>query len=122
MVKAFGTATGQEVILYHSLDTQALDKKGHKHQELAGEAAEAAWRVPVKEAKDLPGRVSYLTGMAVFCTDNTATELGLSKGSMGTIVSIRYIDRGGRRYAISAEVDFPGFKGDNKDFPHRVLL
>ncbi|KAJ6487966.1 hypothetical protein C8R45DRAFT_794766, partial [Mycena sanguinolenta] len=122
MAKAFGTATGQETVLYHSLDTRAIDKKGRRRQELKGEAAEAAWRVPVKDAKDLPGRVPYLTGMAVFCTENIATELGLSKGSMGTIVSIRYLERGGRRYAISAEVDFAGFRGDNEEFPNRVLL
>ncbi|KAJ6473029.1 hypothetical protein C8R45DRAFT_775751, partial [Mycena sanguinolenta] len=121
MGKAFGTLTGQEPIFYHSVDTRA-DGKGRKRCELRGEAAETAWRVPVKDAKDLPGKVPYLTGMPVFCTDNIATELGLSKGSMGTIVSIRYVERSGRRYAVSAEVDFPGFQGEDKEHPNRVLL
>jgi hypothetical protein len=119
MAKVFSTATGQEIVFHHSIDTRG---KGKKQQELKGIAAEAAWRVAVKEAKDLPGRVPYVTGMAVFCTDNIATELGLSKGSMGVLVSIQYIERDRRRYAVSAEVDFPGFKGEDKDNPHRVLL
>jgi hypothetical protein len=47
-----------------------------------------AWRVAVKEAKDLPERVPYVMCMAVFCTDNIVMELGLSKESMGILVSI----------------------------------
>jgi hypothetical protein len=119
MAKTFAKITGQEAVMYHSIDTRG---RGRLRRELKGTAAEAAWRVPVKEAKDLPGRVPYLTGMPVFCTDNLATELGLSKGSIGTIVSIRYTERGGRRYATSAEVDFPGFEGEDKEHPSRVLL
>ncbi|KAJ6510847.1 hypothetical protein C8R45DRAFT_793072, partial [Mycena sanguinolenta] len=119
MAKAFRTASGQEAVLYHSVDTCG---RGKERRELRGVVAEAAWRVPVKDAKDLPGRVPYLTGMPVFCTDNIATELGLSKGSMGTIVSVKYVERGGRRYAISAEVDFLGFKGEDEEYPNRVLL
>ncbi|KAJ6485695.1 hypothetical protein C8R45DRAFT_1053711 [Mycena sanguinolenta] len=118
MAKTFAALSGQEPALYHSIDTQA-NGKGRKQRELKGMAAEAAWRVPVKNAKDLPGRVPYLTGMPVFRTDNTATELGLSKGGMGNIVSIRYTERAGRRYTISAEVDFPGFQGDDPQHPHR---
>jgi hypothetical protein len=47
---------------------------------------------------------------------------GAFKGSIGTIVSIRYTEQGGRRYATSAEVDFPGFKGEDEEHPNRVLL
>ena len=88
MAKAFCRATGQEIAMYHSINTR---RRGKKRQELKGIAAEAAWRVPV-EAKDLPGRVPYMTGMPVFCTENIATELGLSKGSIGTLVSIKYVE------------------------------
>jgi hypothetical protein len=119
MAKTYGRITEQEAVMYHSIDTRG---RGRKLRELKGMAAEAAWRVPVKNVRDLPGRVPYLTGMPVFCTENMATELGLSKGCMGTIVSIRYVERDGRRYAVSAEVDFPGFKGDNEEHPNRVLL
>jgi hypothetical protein len=120
MSKAFAQATGQEVALYHSIDTRG---KGKSRRELRGVAAEAAWSVPVKEAEDLPGKVPYVSGMPVFCTDNIATELGLSKGSMGTLVAVKYVIRSDRRYAISAEVDFPGFRGGEDPLhPHRVLL
>jgi hypothetical protein len=81
--------------MYHSIDTRV---RGRRLRELKGMAAEAAWSVPVKSVRDLSGRVPYLTGMPVFCTENMATELGLSKGCIGTIVSIRYVECNGRRY------------------------
>jgi hypothetical protein len=62
--------------------------------------------------------------MAVFCTENLATELGISNGSPGTLVSIIYEEIEARRYAISAEVDFRAYKNSNPDAPflHRVTL
>ncbi|KAJ6505645.1 hypothetical protein C8R47DRAFT_920325, partial [Mycena vitilis] len=68
--------------------------------------------------------VPYMPGMAVFCTENLATELGISNGSPGTLVSIAYEEIDGRRYAISAEVDFRAYKNSGPDapYPHRVLL
>ena len=62
--------------------------------------------------------------MPVFCTENLATELGISNGSPGTLVSIIYEEIEGRRYAISAEVDFRAYKNSDPDppFPHRVTL
>jgi hypothetical protein len=68
--------------------------------------------------------VPYLPGMAVFCTENLATELGISNGSPGTLVSIVYEEIDGRRYAISAEVDFKAYKSSDPDapYPHRVIL
>ncbi|KAJ7936504.1 hypothetical protein B0H13DRAFT_2226783 [Mycena leptocephala] len=124
MAAAFATATGQDCHIYHSRDTRG---RGRKRQQLTGLAAEAAWSVPVKEANDLGGKVlipevPYVPGMAVFCTENLATELGIVNGSPGTLVSIVYEETDGRRYAISAEVDFKAYKNSNPDapYPHRV--
>ncbi|KAI5827647.1 hypothetical protein K523DRAFT_209259, partial [Schizophyllum commune Tattone D] len=117
--QAFAEATGQEFALYYSFDTRG---KGSNKRELKGVAAEAAWRLPVKTAEDLGGRVSYIPGMPVFGTENIATELGLSKGSLGTLVAVTYEIREGRRYAVSATVDFPGFRSNDPSHPHRVLL
>ncbi|KAL1724913.1 hypothetical protein EV714DRAFT_171954, partial [Schizophyllum commune] len=91
-------------------------------KELAGIAAEAAWRVPPKTADDLGGKVPFIPGMPVFGTENIATELGLSKGSLGTLIDVVYEMRSGRRYAVSATVDFPSYKSDDVDHPHRVIL
>jgi hypothetical protein len=65
-----------------------------------------------------------MPGMAVFCTENLATELGVSNGSPGILVSIIYEEIHQRRYAISAEVDFAAYtKNDaNAPHPHRILL
>ncbi|KAJ7099919.1 hypothetical protein B0H15DRAFT_737554, partial [Mycena belliarum] len=121
MAEAFAVATGQEYHTYHSYDTRG---RGRKRKQLTGLAAEAAWAVPVKEANDLGGKVPYMPGMTVFCTENLATELGISNGSPGTVVSIVYEEIGRRRYAISAEVDFEAYKNSDPDspYPHRVLL
>ncbi|KAJ6512935.1 hypothetical protein C8R45DRAFT_812553 [Mycena sanguinolenta] len=115
MAKTFASATGQETNIFHSLDTRG---RGKNRKELKGIAAEVAWQVPVKEADDLGGRVPYVPGMPVFCTDNIATELGLSKGSLGTLASIKYVERSGRKYAVCAEVDFTAYESGNKDFPN----
>ncbi|TRM56485.1 hypothetical protein BD626DRAFT_356633, partial [Schizophyllum amplum] len=104
--RAFADATNQSFSVYYAVDTRG---KGNNRQILQGVAAEAAWRIPVKQADDLGGRVPYIPGMPVFGTENIATELGLSKGSLGTLVSITYDEREGRRYAVSATVNFPGF-------------
>ncbi|KAJ7602730.1 hypothetical protein FB45DRAFT_705025, partial [Roridomyces roridus] len=119
MAKTFAESTGQEVIVYYSEDGCG---RGKKRRQLTGLAAEAAWHAPVKDAADLPGKVVYVPGMPVFCTENTATELGISKGSRGTLVSVRYAERDGKRYATTAEVDFPGYNGTDPEHPHRVLL
>ncbi|TRM57987.1 hypothetical protein BD626DRAFT_369257, partial [Schizophyllum amplum] len=108
--RAFADATNQPFALYHALDTRG---KGNNRQTLQGMAAEAAWRIPVKQADDLGGRVPYIPGMPVFGTENIATELGLSKGSLGTLVSVTYDERDGRRFAVSATVNFPAFQGDD---------
>ncbi|KAJ7036466.1 hypothetical protein C8F04DRAFT_930822, partial [Mycena alexandri] len=121
MAKVFAAATGQDYHIYYSRDTRG---RGRKREQLTGLAAEAAWSVPVKDANDLGGKVPYLPGMAVFCTENLATELGISNGSPGTLVSIVYDETDGRRYAISAEVDFKAYKNSdlNAPYPHRVVL
>ncbi|KAL1698262.1 hypothetical protein EV121DRAFT_159926, partial [Schizophyllum commune] len=117
--RAFATATGQDFALYYSTDTRG---RGKNQKELAGLAAEAAWRVPPKTADDLGGKVPFIPGMPVFGTENIATELGLSKGSLGTLIDVVYEMRSGRRYAVSAMVDFPSYKGEDVDHPHRVIL
>ncbi|KIK56959.1 hypothetical protein GYMLUDRAFT_142336, partial [Collybiopsis luxurians FD-317 M1] len=117
--KAFAKAIGQEFHLYYSTDHCG---RGKSKREISGIAAEAAWNVSVKSAQDLGGRVPYIPGMPVFGTENIATELGLSKGSLGTLVSIKFEEREGRKYAVSAEIDFPGYKGKNIKFPNHVLL
>lgn len=68
--------------------------------------------------------VPYIPGMPIFCTENLATELGISNGSPGTLVSIVYEEVDGRRYAISAEVDFSAYRNSDPDapHPHRVVL
>jgi hypothetical protein len=119
MAKTFAKATGQEIMIFHSVDTRG---RGKNRKELKGVAAEAAWRVPVKEADDLGGRVPYVPGMPVFCTENIATELGLSKGSAGILISVKYVERDDRKYAVSAEVDFSAHQSGNSEFPNRVLL
>ncbi|KAJ7247544.1 hypothetical protein C8J57DRAFT_1080718 [Mycena rebaudengoi] len=62
--------------------------------------------------------------MPVFCTENIATELGISNGSPGTLISVIYEEIETRRYAISAEVDFRAYKNSdpNAPHPHRVTL
>jgi hypothetical protein len=62
--------------------------------------------------------------MPVFCTENIATELGISTGSPGTLVSVKLEEVEGRRYAICAEVDFRAYKKSDPDapYPHRVTL
>ncbi|KAJ7812456.1 hypothetical protein B0H14DRAFT_3478826 [Mycena olivaceomarginata] len=101
MAEAFAAATGQEYHVYHSRDTRG---RGRRRKQLTGLAAEAAWLVPVKEANDLGGKAS--------------------NGSPGTLVSIVYEEIDGRRYAISAEVDFKAYKSSDPDapYPHRVIL
>ncbi|KAJ7242279.1 hypothetical protein C8J57DRAFT_1024501, partial [Mycena rebaudengoi] len=115
MAEAFATVTGQECHAYHALDTRG---RGQKRRQLTGLTAEVAWSIPVKEANDLGGKVPYVPGMPVFCTENIATELGISNGSPGTLVSIIYEEIDGRRYAISAEVDFKAYENSNANTPH----
>ncbi|KAJ7101721.1 hypothetical protein C8R44DRAFT_543196, partial [Mycena epipterygia] len=119
--EAFAIATGQEYEFYHAKDTRG---RGRKKRQLSGLAAEVAWSIPVKEANDLGGKVPFVPGMPVFCTENIATELGISNGSPGTLISIVYEEVEGRRYAISADVDFKAYKNSNPNalHPHRVTL
>jgi hypothetical protein len=121
MSRALAEATSQECPLYHSRD---MVGRGRARRQLAGRAAEAAWSLPVKKANDLGGRVPYLPGMPVFCTENIATELGVSNGSPGTIIHITYEEEHGRRYAVSAEVDFENYCSSDSaaNNPHRVTL
>ncbi|KAL0563695.1 hypothetical protein V5O48_018369, partial [Marasmius crinis-equi] len=121
MAKAFAAATEQDYHLYYANDTRGC---GHKKRQLKGLAAEVAWSVPVKEVNNLGGRVPFVPGMPVFCTGNIATELGISNGSPGKLVNIVYKEEDGRRYAISADVDFEAYTNSDRNavHPHRVTL
>jgi ATP-dependent DNA helicase PIF1 len=121
MAEVFAEVTGQPCNIYHAMDTRG---RGSKKAQLAGLVAEVSWAIPVKDANDLGGKVPYMPGMSVFCTENIATELGLSNGSPGVIVSIVFEEIGGRRYAISADVDFEAYRksAPNAPHPHRVTL
>jgi len=89
---------------------------------LRNAAAEAAWAAPIKPAKNLSGKLPLIPGMPVFLVDNIATELGLSNGSEGTLVSVKYEENEGHRYAVSVEVDFPSYYNQSKSHPHHVTL
>jgi hypothetical protein len=121
MVGAFAGATGQDCDIYHAKDMKG---RGSNKRQLMGLAAEIAWAVPVKKANDLGGRMPYILGMPVFCTENIATELGISNGSPGTLVSIAYEIKEGRRYALSADIDFKAYHNSKPTVvhPHRVTL
>ncbi|KIK55921.1 hypothetical protein GYMLUDRAFT_174987, partial [Collybiopsis luxurians FD-317 M1] len=77
--KAFAQATSQEFHIHFSKDWHG---RGKNKKEIQGLAVEGA--------HNLGGRVLYIPGMPVFGMENIATELGLSKGSLGTLVSITF--------------------------------
>ncbi|KIJ25642.1 hypothetical protein M422DRAFT_122480, partial [Sphaerobolus stellatus SS14] len=117
--KAFAAATGQEFHFYYSEDSYG---KGKKKKKLQNMAAEAAWNARVKDAGDMGGRLPLLPGMPCFLTENIATELGLSNGSEGTVVSVKYKIVDGKRYAVAVNVDFKSYNNPKKVYPHRVTL
>ncbi|KAE8243843.1 hypothetical protein A4X13_0g6923 [Tilletia indica] len=121
MSESFAALSGQDYWVYHSLDKVG---KGHKQKVLRHAAAESAWAIPPKHASDLHGRLPLLIGMPVFCTENIATELGISNGSEGRVAKISYFEKDGRRFLISADVDFPAYRNSDASapFPHRVVL
>ncbi|KAJ7586002.1 hypothetical protein C8J56DRAFT_759048, partial [Mycena floridula] len=120
--QAFARSTGQEFAVYYAEDTVG---RGKKRVTLTGQNARDAWNTPIKSlAHDLSGRLALVIGMPVYIVENLAVELGVSKGSSGTLVSIEYKLHEGRRYAISAEVDLPLYTSSDPDspFPHRLTL
>ena len=117
--KAFAEATNQPFHLYHSFD---YTSKGRKKKVLRNAAAEAAWAAPIKAAKNLSGKLPLIPGMPVFLVENIATELGLSNGSEGTLVSVKYEEAESHRYAVSVDVDFPSYNNPSKSHPHHVTL
>ncbi|KAJ6496332.1 hypothetical protein C8R45DRAFT_786425, partial [Mycena sanguinolenta] len=77
-----------------------------------------------KEANELGGRVPYVPGMPVFCTENIATELGISNGRPGTLGSVIFEEIEGGLYPISADFDLRAYTKMNHHVPHphRVTL
>ncbi|KAJ6487301.1 hypothetical protein DFH09DRAFT_1252834 [Mycena vulgaris] len=120
MAEAFAAVTGQGC----HLPFEGYEGTRGKRRQLAGLVAEVAWAIPVKEANDLGGKMPYVPGMPVFCTENIAIEMGISNGSPGTLVSVIFEEIEGHCYAISAEVEFRAYKNSNPDAPrpHRVTL
>jgi hypothetical protein len=120
--EAFAKFTGQQFAVYYAEDT--VGRVGHTTT-LTGQNAIDAWDTPIKSnANDLSGRLPLVVGMPIFIVDNIAVELGISKGSGGTLIGLRYEIRGGRRYAISVEVEIPAYTSSDPDaqFPHRLTL
>ncbi|THU81793.1 hypothetical protein K435DRAFT_595921, partial [Dendrothele bispora CBS 962.96] len=108
MTKAFARATKQEHQVYYSEDWVTVDKK---KTGLVGTAAEDAWNAEVKaDAQDLSGRLALAIGMPVIIVENIAVELNISNGTRGTLVGVTYYTKGGRRYAVAADVRIPKFK------------
>ena len=105
--KSFARAANYSFHFYYSIDTCG---HGSKKNLLQNEAAHAAWASPVKAARDLSGRLPLIPGMPVFLTENIATGLGLSNGSEGTLVSVKYQVHDNKCYAFSAEADFDSYK------------
>ncbi|KAL9939763.1 hypothetical protein V8E36_001580 [Tilletia maclaganii] len=121
MAEAFAVASGQELHFYYATDKIG---RGNAQRALKNAAAAAAWAIPPKKAGDLCGRLPLLRGMPVFCTENIATELGICNGSSRSVVDVTYEIDGSRRYAVSVEVDFPGYTNSKarEQHPHRVCL
>ncbi|KAJ7589177.1 hypothetical protein C8J56DRAFT_729274, partial [Mycena floridula] len=55
------------------------------------------------------GRLALVIGMPIFVMDNIAVEIGISNGSSGTLISLEYEVRNGKRYASSAQVELPAY-------------
>ncbi|KAF9017147.1 hypothetical protein BDZ89DRAFT_926886, partial [Hymenopellis radicata] len=122
MTKAFASATGQTFAVYYAEDSIG---SGPDRIILRGQNAEDAWNTPIKSlANDLSGRLPLVIGMPIFVVANLAVELGVARGSAGTLVSIDYEVKAGRRYATSAEVDLSSYKSPDPkaSFPHRVRI
>ena len=117
--QAFAKMTRQEFHVYHSTDSKG---KGKNKYILQNAAAKAAWNGRVKDAKDLSGHLPLIPGMPVFLTENIATEIGLSNGSEGKLISVKYEIRESKRYAVSVDVDFKAYNNPNNSNPHRVTL
>jgi hypothetical protein len=56
--------------------------------------------------------------MPVFVVENLAVSLRVSNGSRGTLVNVTYELRGGKRYALSADVDLPDYTSSDPSSPH----
>ncbi|THU79552.1 hypothetical protein K435DRAFT_605365, partial [Dendrothele bispora CBS 962.96] len=124
MTKAFAKATGQEFHVYYSED-YVTDKELRRTRYFVGREASDAWKAEIKsDARDLSGRLGLVVGMPVIVVDNVAVELGISNGSRGTLVGIKYATVRERRYALSADVRLPNYfnSSSGHDDPHVVTI
>ena len=55
-------------------------------------------------------------------TNSLAVELGIYKGSDGTLISLKYEIQGGRRYAIYVDVDIPAYTSSDPNPKHSNRL
>ncbi|KAJ7575264.1 hypothetical protein C8J56DRAFT_745644, partial [Mycena floridula] len=76
------------------------------------------------KAHDLSGRLALVIGMPIFVMDNIAVEIGISNGSSGTLISLEYEVRNGKRYASSAQVELLSYTSMDpmSPFPHQVTI
>ncbi|THU78057.1 hypothetical protein K435DRAFT_581140, partial [Dendrothele bispora CBS 962.96] len=124
MTKTFARATGQEFHIYYAED-YVVQKDPKRTRYLVGREALDAWKAEIKsDARDLSGRLGLVVGMPVIVVDNVAVELGISNGSRGTLVGIKYSTIGTRRYATSADVRLPNYFNANSGHgdPHVVMI
>lgn len=120
--QAFAASTGQQFAVYYAQDSVG---RSSKKIVLTGQNAQDAWNTPIKSlATDLSGRLPLIIGMPVYLVDNFAVELGISKGSGGTLISVKYELKGNKRYAISAVIDLPSYTSSDPDapYPHRLTV
>lgn len=122
MAQVFASSTGQDFAVYYAEDSVG---RGLKRVILRGQNAQDTWNTPIKScAKDLSGRLPLVIGMPVYIVDNMAVELGIARGSGGTLISVQYRLKEGKRYAFSAVVDLPLYTSadPSTQFPHRLTI
>ncbi|KIK71596.1 hypothetical protein GYMLUDRAFT_141527, partial [Collybiopsis luxurians FD-317 M1] len=122
MTKAFAKVTNQDFRVYYAEDT--VKGRGGRVL-LTGQNAHDAWNTDIKRnANDLSGKLALAIGMPVIIVDNVAVELKVSNGSRGTLAGINFFRRGGRRIAISVDVDLPNYANPDPTSinPHRITL
>ncbi|KAF5310090.1 hypothetical protein D9619_010532 [Psilocybe cf. subviscida] len=93
---------GQEVCIYHSIDTVSRVNVPARIQK-------RLWSLKSSENNEAFGRLPIFPGMKVMITENLAFGHGIVNGSEGVVQSIKYNEDGfGIRTAVVAYVHIPG--------------